>query len=131
MTVGRNERCPCGSGKKFKRCCGEPPTPTPPPPPAPGKFRFEPGCYSGPGAVFVPSILCQKRVSDTEWIDHFVLTNADTPCQKQESAVAMAQDDLTEAFALKQWGGTDTDLAMSLRSKGYKRVTDFNVLRPE
>ncbi|HKY08388.1 MAG TPA: PBPRA1643 family SWIM/SEC-C metal-binding motif protein [Candidatus Binatia bacterium] len=20
--VGRNERCPCGSGKKFKNCCG-------------------------------------------------------------------------------------------------------------
>jgi hypothetical protein len=20
--VGRNERCPCGSGKKFKQCCG-------------------------------------------------------------------------------------------------------------
>jgi hypothetical protein len=20
--IGRNERCPCGSGKKFKRCCG-------------------------------------------------------------------------------------------------------------
>lgn len=20
--VGRNERCPCGSGRKFKRCCG-------------------------------------------------------------------------------------------------------------
>ncbi|MGN6642071.1 MAG: SEC-C metal-binding domain-containing protein [Verrucomicrobiota bacterium] len=20
--VGRNEQCPCGSGKKFKRCCG-------------------------------------------------------------------------------------------------------------
>ncbi|MCA9583063.1 MAG: SEC-C domain-containing protein, partial [Myxococcales bacterium] len=20
--VGRNEACPCGSGKKFKRCCG-------------------------------------------------------------------------------------------------------------
>ncbi|HEX6993897.1 MAG TPA: SEC-C metal-binding domain-containing protein [Gammaproteobacteria bacterium] len=19
--VGRNERCPCGSGKKYKRCC--------------------------------------------------------------------------------------------------------------
>jgi uncharacterized protein YecA (UPF0149 family) len=19
--VGRNERCPCGSGKKFKHCC--------------------------------------------------------------------------------------------------------------
>lgn len=22
--IGRNERCPCGSGKKFKRCCGLP-----------------------------------------------------------------------------------------------------------
>jgi uncharacterized protein len=20
--VGRNEACPCGSGKKFKQCCG-------------------------------------------------------------------------------------------------------------
>jgi uncharacterized protein len=22
--IGRNEPCPCGSGRKFKRCCGEP-----------------------------------------------------------------------------------------------------------
>ncbi|HIB00718.1 MAG TPA: hypothetical protein EYO31_02220, partial [Phycisphaerales bacterium] len=22
MTVGRNEPCPCGSGKKYKKCCG-------------------------------------------------------------------------------------------------------------
>jgi len=22
MKVGPNERCPCGSGKKYKRCCG-------------------------------------------------------------------------------------------------------------
>ncbi|MCX5748067.1 MAG: SEC-C metal-binding domain-containing protein [Proteobacteria bacterium] len=22
MKIGRNERCPCGSGKKFKKCCG-------------------------------------------------------------------------------------------------------------
>ena len=21
--VGRNEACPCGSGKKYKRCCGQ------------------------------------------------------------------------------------------------------------
>lgn len=25
--VGRNEPCPCGSGKKFKRCCGNSPPP--------------------------------------------------------------------------------------------------------
>jgi preprotein translocase subunit SecA len=22
--IGRNERCPCGSGKKYKKCCGRP-----------------------------------------------------------------------------------------------------------
>jgi uncharacterized protein len=22
--AGRNEACPCGSGKKFKKCCGAP-----------------------------------------------------------------------------------------------------------
>lgn len=21
--IGRNEKCPCGSGLKFKRCCGK------------------------------------------------------------------------------------------------------------
>ena len=21
--VGRNEQCPCGSGKKYKQCCGK------------------------------------------------------------------------------------------------------------
>ena len=23
MQAGRNDPCPCGSGKKYKRCCGE------------------------------------------------------------------------------------------------------------
>jgi uncharacterized protein YecA (UPF0149 family) len=22
-SISRNEPCPCGSGKKFKRCCGQ------------------------------------------------------------------------------------------------------------
>ena len=24
VKVGRNAPCPCGSGKKFKKCCGSP-----------------------------------------------------------------------------------------------------------
>jgi len=24
VKVGRNEPCPCGSGRKWKRCCGTP-----------------------------------------------------------------------------------------------------------
>jgi len=27
IKVGRNQNCPCGSGKKFKRCCANPDTP--------------------------------------------------------------------------------------------------------
>jgi preprotein translocase subunit SecA len=23
QTIGRNDPCPCGSGKKYKRCCGK------------------------------------------------------------------------------------------------------------
>ena len=23
LPVGRNQKCPCGSGKKFKQCCGK------------------------------------------------------------------------------------------------------------
>ena len=30
MKTGRNQPCPCGSGKKFKKCCGSRATPTPP-----------------------------------------------------------------------------------------------------
>ena len=27
--IGRNERCPCGSGRKYKKCCGVAPPPSP------------------------------------------------------------------------------------------------------
>jgi tetratricopeptide (TPR) repeat protein len=29
MKPGRNDRCPCGSGRKFKHCCGQAPAPAP------------------------------------------------------------------------------------------------------
>ncbi|MGA2191293.1 MAG: SEC-C metal-binding domain-containing protein, partial [Steroidobacteraceae bacterium] len=31
MPPGRNEACPCGSGRKFKHCCGNPPPAAPAP----------------------------------------------------------------------------------------------------
>lgn len=34
MTVGRNDPCPCGSGKKYKKCCGAPRSAQPAPRPA-------------------------------------------------------------------------------------------------
>ena len=30
--IGRNDPCPCGSGKKYKHCCGRPAAPAPPAP---------------------------------------------------------------------------------------------------
>lgn len=130
MTTGRNDPCPCGSGKKYKRCCGNAQQSQTAPPPA-GKFRFEPGSYGGRGAGYTPSILCQKQVSETDWRDHFVLVNPQSRRADEEAAVAVAEADLAEAFAAKQNGGTDADLAMSLRSKGYLSVTGFRVIREE
>jgi tetratricopeptide (TPR) repeat protein len=36
VSPGRNEPCPCGSGKKYKRCCGQAQPAAPAPPPARG-----------------------------------------------------------------------------------------------
>ena len=130
MTIGRNDLCPCWSGKKYKKCCGSFPPPEAQPS-RPGNFRFEPGSYGGPGGAFVPSILCQKRMSETEWRDHFVLANPTARHHDHDSAVAAAETELAEAFAAKQDGGTAADLAMSLNSKGYVNVTGFNIIKEE
>jgi hypothetical protein len=127
MTIGRNDPCPCGSGKKYKKCCANT-QPAAAEPSSPGKVRFEPGSYGGPGEAYVPSILCQKRVSETEWGDHFVLANPTAPQDDHDSAVAQAETDLAEAFATKQNGGTDADLAMSLKKKGYMSITGFKII---
>jgi hypothetical protein len=127
MTIGRNDPCPCGSGKKYKKCCANT-QPAAAEPSSPGKFRFEPGSYGGPGGAYVPSILCQKRVSEVEWRDHFVLANPKAQHDDHDSAVGQAETDLAEAFATKQNGGTDADLAMSLKNKGYMSITGFRII---
>ena len=44
--IGRNDPCPCGSGKKFKRCCGQ--SPTARPPFIHSKFRVELAIHDDP-----------------------------------------------------------------------------------
>ena len=126
MATGRNDPCTCGSGKKYKKCCLSKAQPH-----APGQFRFEPGSYGGPDGAFMPSILCQKRLSETEWRSHFVLANPRPPHHDHDSAVAAAEADLAKAFAAKQDGGTDADLAMVLKSSGYVSVTGFKIVNGE
>ncbi len=67
MTVGRNEPCPCGSGKKYKKCCAATdPIPEPAPRPTP-RFRFEHGSYGGPGRQYMPSAICHEQTAPGQW----------------------------------------------------------------
>ena len=52
-SIGRNERCPCGSGKKFKKCCGGP---QPASSADPARVTEGAGLF-GPEAVFLTSLL--------------------------------------------------------------------------
>ena len=76
--VGRNDPCPCGSGKKYKRCClgqGEKATPEENLSP---RFRFEPGSYGGPSAFDLtrqpaqPCVQCRKATNASVYIDQKV-----------------------------------------------------------
>ena len=124
--IGRNDPCPCGSGKKYKRCCSskdEESTKTE----FKTIYRFEPGSYGDVGA-FVPSLACLKRTQSDEWVYHFVLVKPENVFHAEDQAVAEAKNDISEAYKIKHIGGTDAELAMELKQKGYVSVDDFNVV---
>src|SRR5512133_2465998 len=122
MIVGRNEPCPCGSGKKYKKCClsNEDARPSPP---SRGGYRFEPGSY-GSSTDCVPSIACQREGSDD---CHFVLVKPDAPLDDPDHACATATADLNDAFARKARTGRDEDAVLLLRDRGYVRVDDYRI----
>jgi len=125
--VGRNSPCPCGSGKKYKRCCEakeaqmrEAPLPA-------GRFRYEHGSYSAPGG-YVPSILCYKETAPDSWVEHFCLVKPDVVFDEEDSASEAAEIHLAEARAVVDAGGSPQDFALSFRHEGYKSVSDFRVI---
>jgi SWIM/SEC-C metal-binding protein len=123
--VGRNEPCPCGSGKKYKRCCadrdegvGQADAPA-------GRFRYEPGSYGGPMAGYMPSILCYERSEPDAWREYFCLVNPDAGMEDDpEAASAVAHKHLEVAFA-RGGDGSVENFAMSLKDAGYVRMSDF------
>lgn len=124
---GRNDPCPCGSGKKYKRCClgrseevSSEMTLSP-------RFRFEPGSYGGPGA-FMPSIACLKQIRPNEWDYHFVIVRPKNVHTEEESAVAEATRDLDRAFASRSPSMGDFAVAQSLKGAGYVSVKGFEVV---
>ena len=124
--VGRNDPCPCGSGKKYKKCCISK---------VAGNdddnlkelYRFEAGSYGDIGS-FVPSLACLKQIRKDEWKYHFVLVKPESVYAEEDAATNEAEKDISEAYVVKEAGGTDADLAMSLKSKGYLNVGNYNIV---
>lgn len=123
--AGRNDPCPCGSGKKYKKCClGQDAASEKVNKPI---FRFEPGSYGGRGG-YMPSLANLKSETGDQWSYYFVLVKPESILDDEDAAVAEAHADLDVAFAIKERGGSDADVAMALRGMGYLNVDDFKVV---
>ena len=128
--VGRNDPCPCGSGKKYKKCCLRNAQQeevvakrniSP-------KFRFEPGTYGAVGSL-VPSIACLKQIGPEEWDYHFVIVKPHEHHTEAEAAFTQAEKDLNMAFLQKAKSESDFAVAEYLKANGYVSVTDFKIVK--
>ena len=129
--IGRNAPCPCGSGKKYKRCCEGTETEMMQSELPSGRFRYEPGSYGGPGGGYMPSILSYKETGPNSWKEHFCLVKPDTLLEDEDSATSISENHLSAARGIIAEGGSPHDFALSLRHKGYKNVTDFKIAKGE
>ena len=72
----------------------------------------------------VHAVVFQNRVNDLE-IAHLENTAFEDVTSDDVDSASFTKDVVDEAFAAKQSGSTDADLAMLLKSKGYATVNDF------
>ena len=127
--IERNASCPCGSGKKYKRCCERKEAEMRQQELRSGRFRYEPGTYGSPRLGYMPSIICYKETSPESWTEHFCLVKCDVTLLEEDRAVAIAKDHLAAANRVQAEGGRDPrEFALSLRHEGYKAVSDFRIV---
>lgn len=124
--IGRNDSCPCGSGKKYKMCCLQASSQRNEAKSFSHEFRFEPGSYGVEGS-FVSSIACFKQTMPEEWNYHFVLVKPVMPYAEEYEAASIAEEDLQMAFLQKERIGSEIAVAEYLRAQGYVSVTGFKV----
>lgn len=127
--IGRNSPCPCGSGKKYKRCCQQKETDITNRKLPAGKFRYESGSYGGPGRGYMPSIIGYKEIGGNSWQEHLCLVKSDTVLDDEDVASAISEKHLEDAKKNIDLGGSPQAFAISLRREGYKSVTDFRVIK--
>lgn len=126
--IGRNTPCPCGSGKKYKRCCMQKETEMRQAELPAGRFRYESGSYGGPGRGFMPSIIGYKDVGSNSWQEHLCLVKPNAVMEDEDAASAISEKHLANARKILDNGGSPQDFALSLRHEGYKSLSDFNVV---
>ena len=127
--IGRNDPCPCGSGKKYKRCCEKKEAEMSQRDLPPGRFRYEPGSYSSPRLGYMPSIICYKETGAESWTEHLCLVKSDVTIVEEARATAIAKNHLAAASRAQAEGGGDSrEFALSLRHEGYKAVPDFRIV---
>jgi len=128
--IGRNAPCPCGSGKKYKRCCEAKEAKMRETPLLPGRFRYESGSYGDPGG-YVPSIMGYKESGPDSWVEHLCLIKPDSIFDEEAPASEMAETHLALAREMADSSGGPREFAMSLRHEGYKSVSDFRVVKSQ
>jgi len=124
--IRRNDPCPCGSGKKYKKCCMNKDV---------GNdesafkelYRFESGSYGDVGS-YMPSLACLKQIRKDEWKYHFVLVKPESVHLDENEATNEAERDISHSYVIKEAGGTDAELAMSLKGKGYVSIDNYNIV---
>ena len=126
--IGKNDPCPCGSGKKYKKCCMNNPSTVSGHDNRSARFRFEPGSY-GDIENFTPSIACLKEIAPDQWGHHFVLVNLNQIYAEETGASSKAEDDLEAAFLNREKAGSHYAVAEHLKSKGYLSVKNFNIVK--
>ena len=130
--IGRNSPCPCGSGKKYKKCCEKKEAEMKTSQLPPGHFQYEAGSYGGPGRGYVPSILGYKEVGSDSWAKHLCLVKPDAVFEDHETATSTAEGHLAAARQAQiDAGGSPQEFALSLRHEGYKSVSDFRIVQTE
>ena len=125
--IRRNDPCPCGSGKKYKKCCYNKISVETAENNIKPKFKFEPGSYGDVGN-FMPSIACLKQTNTNDWKYHFVLVKPEEHSEVEDDAVFQATQDLDLSFQEKEKTGSDFTVAEVLKSFGYISVSDFHIV---
>lgn len=125
--IGRNEPCPCGSGKKYKRCCGQNNPELTRKKVSKEQFRYESGSYGSTEKGFMPSILGYREVDVNARGAYLCLVNPETVLTDENAASALAEKHLEAALQILSKGGNAHDFALSLEYKGYIKVPDFKL----